>query len=58
MYLRWHEKGKLKLDELVKRRYQLEDINKACYDLQAGPITGRAIIDYTCLLYTSDAADE
>lgn len=47
MYLRWHEKGKLKLDELVKRRYQLEDINKACYDLQAAPITGRVIIDYT-----------
>jgi len=38
---------KLKLDELVTGRYQFENINKACYDLQAGLITGRAIIDYT-----------
>jgi Zn-dependent alcohol dehydrogenase len=47
MYLRWYEEGKLKLDEMVTRRYRLEDINQACDDLQAGLITGRAIIDYT-----------
>jgi Zn-dependent alcohol dehydrogenase len=47
MYLRWYEEGKLKLDDMVTRRYRLEDINQACDDLQAGLITGRAIIDYT-----------
>jgi Zn-dependent alcohol dehydrogenase len=47
MYLRWYEEGKLKLDEMVTRRYRLEEVNQACDDLQAGLITGRAIIDYT-----------
>ena len=47
MYLRWYEEGKLKLDEMVTRRYRLEDINQACDDLRSGQITGRAIIDYT-----------
>jgi D-arabinose 1-dehydrogenase-like Zn-dependent alcohol dehydrogenase len=32
---------------MVTRRYRLEEINQACDDLQAGLITGRAIIDYT-----------
>ena len=47
MYLRWYEEGKLNMDEMVTRRYRLEEINQACDDLQAGLITGRAIIDYT-----------
>ena len=47
MYLRWYEEGKLKLDDMITRRYRLEDINQACDDLQSGQITGRAIIEYT-----------
>jgi Zn-dependent alcohol dehydrogenase len=27
MYLRWYEEGKFRLDEMVTRRYRLEDIN-------------------------------
>jgi Zn-dependent alcohol dehydrogenase len=46
MYLRWHEEGKLRLDEMITRRYPLEEINQACDDLQSGRITGRAIIEY------------
>ena len=46
MYLRLHREGKLRLDDMVTRRYKLEDINQACNDLQAGEITGRAIIEY------------
>jgi Zn-dependent alcohol dehydrogenase len=46
MYLRLHKEGKLRLDDMVTRRYKLEDINQACNDLQAGEITGRAIIEY------------
>ena len=46
MYLRLHREGKLLLDEMVTRRYKLEEINQACNDLQAGEITGRAIIEY------------
>ena len=46
MFLRWHREGKLPLDKLVTRRYQLEDINEACSALEAGEILGRAIIEY------------
>ena len=46
MYLRLYEEGKLKLDDMVTRRYKLEDINEACNDLQSGEIIGRAIIEY------------
>ncbi len=46
MYIRLYEEGKLKLDEIVTRRYKLSDINAACNDLQAGEIEGRAIIEY------------
>ena len=38
--------GKLKLDELVTRRYALEQINEAVDDLEHGRILGRAIITY------------
>jgi len=46
MYLRLYKEGKLRLDDMVTRRYKLEDINQACNDLQSGEITGRAIIEY------------
>ena len=40
-------KGKLKLDELVTRRYALEQINEAVDDLEYGRILGCAIITHT-----------
>lgn len=46
MYLRWHKEGKLPLDQLITRRYRLEQINQACDDLHGGKILGRAIIEY------------
>lgn len=44
MYLRWNREGKFPLDKLVTKRYRLEEINKACDDLRAGKILGRAVI--------------
>jgi Zn-dependent alcohol dehydrogenase len=46
MYLRLHKEGKFPLDELVTKRYKLDDINQACDDLQSGKILGRAILEY------------
>ena len=45
--LRWYREGKLKLDELVTRRYKLEQINEAVADLEHGQILGRGILTYT-----------
>ena len=46
MFLRWHKEGKFPLDQLITRRYKLEDINQACDDLHGGKILGRAIVEY------------
>ena len=46
LFVRWFREGKLKLDELVTRRYALEQINEAVDDLEHGRILGRAIITY------------
>jgi Zn-dependent alcohol dehydrogenase len=46
LFVRWYREGKLKLDELVTRRYPLEQINEAVDDLEHGRILGRAIIMY------------
>jgi Zn-dependent alcohol dehydrogenase len=45
LLVQWYQDGKLELDELVTARYGLDDINRACDDLQAGRISGRAILD-------------
>ena len=45
-FLRWHKEGKFPLDRLVTRRYELDQINEACDDLQNGEILGRAIMVY------------
>ena len=45
-YLAWYDEGRLKLDDLVTRRYRLEQINDALRDLQEGRIAGRSIIEY------------
>jgi S-(hydroxymethyl)glutathione dehydrogenase/alcohol dehydrogenase len=47
LFVRWYREGKLKLDELVTRRYALEQINQAVDDFEHGRILGRAIIIYT-----------
>jgi Zn-dependent alcohol dehydrogenase len=44
MYLEWFKQGKLKLNDLVTRRYGLEQINDAVHDLEQGQILGRSII--------------
>ena len=46
LFVRWDREGKLKLDELVTRRYALDQINEAVDDLEHGRILGRAIITY------------
>ncbi|HCG90385.1 MAG TPA: alcohol dehydrogenase [Dehalococcoidia bacterium] len=46
MFLKWHEEGKFPLDQLITKRYKLEEINTACEDLQSGTILGRAIIEF------------
>jgi len=47
LFVRWYREGKLKLNELVTRRYALDQINEAVDDLEHGRIFGRAIITYT-----------
>lgn len=44
-YLDWFERGRLPLDQLVTRRYSLDQINEALDDLEHGRIFGRAIFD-------------
>ncbi len=46
MYLRMHKDGRFPLDELVTKRYKLDEINEATNALQSGEIFGRAIIEY------------
>lgn len=44
-YLQWYRDGSLPLDELVTRRYTLEQINEALDDLEHGRILGRAVFE-------------
>lgn len=46
LLVRWFKEGKLPLDQLVTRRYRLEEINEACDALAHGEIAGRAIIEF------------
>lgn len=46
LFIRWFEEGKLPLDQMVTRRYTLEQINEACDALANGEIAGRAIIEF------------
>jgi Zn-dependent alcohol dehydrogenase len=46
-FIRWYREGKLKLNELVTRRYKLEQINEAVADLEHGRILGRGILTFT-----------
>ena len=44
-FLRWHKEGRLPLDRLVTRRFQLDQAAEACTALERGEILGRAIIE-------------
>ena len=46
-FVRWYREGKLKLDDLVTRRYSLDQVNEAVADLTEGKILGRAIFTYS-----------
>jgi Zn-dependent alcohol dehydrogenase len=45
-FVRWYRQGKLRLDDLVTRRYTLDQVNEAVADLDEGRILGRAIFTY------------
>jgi Zn-dependent alcohol dehydrogenase len=45
-FLKWHADGTLDLERMVTARYRLEDINEATDALQAGKISGRAILEF------------
>jgi Zn-dependent alcohol dehydrogenase len=46
LLVRWFKDGKLPLDLMVTRRYQLDQINEACDALAHGQIAGRAIVEF------------
>jgi Zn-dependent alcohol dehydrogenase len=46
LLVRWFQQGKMPLDQLVTRRYTLEQINEACDALGRGQIAGRAIVEF------------
>jgi Zn-dependent alcohol dehydrogenase len=47
VFIRWYREGKLKLNDLVTRRYTIDQINTAVDDLEHGRILGRAILTYS-----------
>ncbi|HSF57985.1 MAG TPA: zinc-binding dehydrogenase [Candidatus Binatia bacterium] len=47
LFIRWYREGKLKLTDLVTRRYTIDQINTAVDDLEHGRILGRGILTYS-----------
>jgi Zn-dependent alcohol dehydrogenase len=47
VFIRWYREGKLKLNDLVTRRYTIDQINTAVDDLEHGRILGRGILTYS-----------
>ena len=45
-FLDWHSNGDLDLDAMVTARYSIDDINEATRALEAGEISGRAILEF------------
>lgn len=45
-FLDWYKRGRLHLDDMVSKRYKLEQINEGVDDLARGRIFGRSIIEY------------
>jgi S-(hydroxymethyl)glutathione dehydrogenase/alcohol dehydrogenase len=48
MLLRYYQDGKLKLDELITKRYTLDEINQGYDDMRAG-VNIRGIIEFSGL---------
>jgi Zn-dependent alcohol dehydrogenase len=46
MFLDWQKRGELDLDALVTARYKIDQINEATSALEAGKISGRAILEF------------
>ena len=46
MFIRWYQEGKLRLNDLVTKRYSLDQVNEAVTDLTEGRIMGRSIITF------------
>jgi S-(hydroxymethyl)glutathione dehydrogenase/alcohol dehydrogenase len=45
-YIDLYQRGRLKLDELVSRRYPLEDMKVAVHDMEAGDIIARGVLTF------------
>ncbi|NKC01679.1 MAG: zinc-binding dehydrogenase [Pseudomonadales bacterium] len=45
-FLEWHDSGELNLDAMVTERYSIDQINEATQALEAGQISGRAILEF------------
>jgi Zn-dependent alcohol dehydrogenase len=45
-FLEWEENGDLNLEDMVTKRYRIEEINEATTALAAGEISGRAILEF------------
>ena len=45
-FLDWHNQGDLDLDSMVTARYSIDQINEATAALEAGQISGRAILEF------------
>jgi Zn-dependent alcohol dehydrogenase len=47
IFLDWSKTGKLKLNDLVTKRYTLDQINEGVHDLERGRIFGRSIMEFS-----------
>ena len=45
-FLKWHAEGDMDLGAMVTARYRLDEINEATRALEAGEISGRAILEF------------
>lgn len=46
LFLAWHDQGHLPLEEMVTERFSIDQINEATNMLNAGKISGRAILEF------------
>lgn len=46
IFLDWYKRGQLKLNDMVTKRYTLDQINQGVHDLERGRIFGRSIMDF------------
>ena len=46
VFLEWHKNGQLDLNDLVTRRFTLDQVNEAVLALERGEVQGRAIFEF------------